>query len=211
MNVAFYFDPSCPFSWITSRWLLQVSNKRNLQIDWRPFSLALKNDELSGNKKTKNHSKEHVQSHRMLRVMMAAHSKHDIPLIDSYSASGMIRHILGESLTDEAIATVLENMQLPQDLISYADDETLDVALQSYIADATRIVGDSIGVPTIVFTLKNGSQQGYFGPVLTELPSLEESLQLWDSISQLATAPMFFELKRDRGNTHPDTASTARC
>lgn len=212
MSIIFYFDPSCPFSWITSRWLLQVSAHRDITIDWRPFSLALKNDELVARDGESIHAHSHRDSLRMLRVLLAAEKQHDLSLIDGYTASGMIRHILGDPLDDDGIRSVIVNqLELPESLIAAANDDSHDKVLQQHIDEATTIVGNDIGVPTIIFELASGEKQGYFGPVLNELPELDESLAIWDGLSKLAITKSFYELKRTRPTGNPDVASTAKC
>lgn len=211
MDVIFYFDPSCPFSWITSRWLLLVSEHRDVRVTWRPFCLALKNNELVSKPGESPHAASHRDSHRMLRVMLAAEKLHGTELITIYNASGMVRHILGEPLSDEAMKTVLHDLVLPESLLQYADDSSYDTALQHSIAEAVAVVGSDVGVPTIVFENAAGTKQGYFGPVLNELPSQEESLAIWDGLAQLATVKSFYELKRARPAGDPNVASTARC
>lgn len=211
MKITFYFDPSCPFSWITSRWLLQISDQRDVDVAWRPFSLALKNDELTEKSDETSHAQSHRDSHRMLRVMLAAEQTHGVELIRSYTESGMVRHILGDPLDDDGIAWVIRNLEIPEGIIAAADDASFDEQLQASLDDALSVVGNDIGVPTIVFELPNGSKQGYFGPVLNELPDLEDSLRIWDGLSQLATVPGFYELKRSRPDGNPNVGSTARC
>lgn len=212
MKVSFYFDPSCPFSWITSRWLLQVSAHRDIAIDWRPFSLALKNNELVARDGESVHAQSHRDSLRMLRVLLVAEQQYSVSLIDGYTSSGMIRHILGDPLDDEGIRSVIVNqLELPESLMTAANDDSHDKVLQQHIDDAVAIVGNDIGVPTIIFELESGEKQGYFGPVLNELPELSESLTIWDGLSQLAGVKSFYELKRTRPTGNPDVASTARC
>ncbi len=207
MKVSFYFDPSCPFSWITSRWLLMVAGQRDLSVDWRPFSLALKNDELSGGSESP-YADAHVASHRVLRVMLAASS--DVSLIDLYTDFGIARHVAEQELDDDLIKDVLTRRSLPIDLLEAANDESYDKELSSHIESATEVVGDDIGVPTIVFHSSDGSRSGYFGPVLKQLPDIDEALKLWDGLSALATSTSFYELKRS-GIGSPDVFSTARC
>ncbi|NLA43042.1 disulfide bond formation protein DsbA [Candidatus Saccharibacteria bacterium] len=211
MNITFFFDPSCPYSWITSRWLLFISNERDINTTWRPFSLALKNNEVYLKSGENKNTFAHQNSHRALRVMLAANKQFDTPLIDLYSASGMIYHILGEPLDDNGLKLMLKNLNLPENLISAADSDLFDKELKSYIDEATKIAGKDIGVPTIIFNLADGSRHGYFGPVLNRLPDMDESLKIWDSLSTLATTPSFFELKRSRKSNMADVASTARC
>lgn len=213
MNVTFYFDLSCPYSWITSRWLLQVSAQRDINITWKPFCLAIKNNELEVEPSEGKNAQAHRDALRALRVLMAAHQQHGTTLIDGYTAAGMVRHILGEALDDQGIESMLrDQLQLPVELASHADDTTYDDQFQANIDEAVAVAGKNIGVPTIVYELADGTKQGYFGPVLSELPALDQSLDIWDGLAKLATVSSFYELKRDRsGSGGPDVASTARC
>lgn len=210
MEIEFFFDPSCPFCWITSRWLIQVKDARQLNITWRPFSLAIKNDCLDASKPTRDeHAGYHRQSHRVLRVMQAAASD-GADLGELYTAFGTQCHVYGEDYTDEIIAKVLADLKLPAELLSAADDKSYDKALQASLDSALEVVGDDVGVPTIVFN-DDGKRTGYFGPVLQKLPSVTDSLKLWDGLQVLATNQDFYELKRTRPSGGPETASTAVC
>ena len=209
MNIEFYFDPCCPFCWVTSRWLLLVSSERKLNITWQPFSLAIKNDELDGKNNTRSAGAHH-SAHRVLRVMLAA-QKQGAKLIDLYTDFGISNHIAGQALDNELIKDVLKRRNLPADLIKAADNNSYDKELKNYIDSATKIVGQDIGVPTIIFELRDGSKAGYFGPVLQDLPDKEESLKLWDALSELASSSSFYELKRNRPQGGPDVYSTAKC
>ena len=210
-KVEFFFDPSCPFSWITSRWLLQVNRERSLDITWRQFSLALKNSALTASPNESSHAKAHRASHRLHRVMMAAAEQHRASLIDLYSDFGSRFHLLEQAFDDDMIRQVLAKNSLPAELLDSADDSSLDEKLQLEIDAAVAAAGPDIGVPTIVFSGPSGERLGYFGPVLSKLPdSLEESLNLWDGLEKLASSPNFFEIKRPRKDG-PDVFSTARC
>lgn len=208
-HVDFYFDPSCPFSWITSRWLLQISAKRDVDITWRPFSLALKNDELVSSGESSPHAASHRAAHRVLRIMAAARS-HDASMIDMYTAFGVKYHTAGFDYSDEWIRTTLDELRLPAELLDAADDTQYDGWLAREMQSALDAVGDDVGVPIIVFT-QDDTRRGYFGPVLNELPDIDESLRIWDGLSQLGSVNAFYELKRSRPSGGPDTASTAKC
>ena len=207
-NVIFYFDPSCPFCWITSRWLLRVKDKRDLTIEWRPFSLAIKNNELTH---ADFPDTEHGPAHRVLRVMVAAQLKHGASLIDLYSTAGFKYHGAGIVYNESLITDMLSEHNLPEELLAAADSTEYDGHLQASVNLATDVAGDDIGVPTIVFTNEDGEQQGFFGPVLQTLPDMDESLDLWDGLSKLATNSSFYELKRSRPAGGPDVASTTKC
>lgn len=207
MNIEFYFDPCCPFSRITSRWLLAVSPRRDIDIQWRQFSLAIKNDELEPNTEPSKEASIHLASHRVHRVITASADEFNIPIINLYNDFGYAFHIEGRDFDDSLILEVLSKNQLPERLLGSADDGSLDVFLTKEVDEAIGVAGRDIGVPLIVFN-SNGAKLGYFGPVLNSLPkSLDESLKIWDSLANLATSPDFYELKRQR-NGAPDVNST---
>lgn len=210
-TIEFYFDPSCPFCWITSRWLTQVSAEREIDITWRQFSLALKNDELTQRDDETVHAAAHRGAHRVHRVIAQAVASYGASASELYSEFGMRFHIMEQEFSDNMIRTVLADKNLPEELLTAADDTSLDTALQTEIDSAIDAAGTDIGVPTIVFRSKDGTRLGYFGPVLNELPStLQESLDIWDGLEKLATSPSFYEIKRARDGG-PNVFSAARC
>lgn len=210
-QVEFYFDPSCPFCWITSRWLLQISAERDVDITWQQFSLALKNNELTSGEDATPHGDIHRASHRVQRVISRAVSECGASAIDLYSEFGRRYHIAEQAFDDTMIREVLTTLDLPAELLAAADDASLDEVLQAELDAAIAVAGEDIGVPTIVFTDKDGNRLGYFGPVLSELPeTLEESLDIWDGLEKLARTSSFYELKRSRSDG-PDVFSTAKC
>lgn len=166
----------------------------------------MKNDELGGEHDGTKHGDAHRAAHRVLRVMVASSTD----MGELYSAFGTQKHIFGEEFTDELIGKVLEEQKLPADLLKAADDTKYDKALQESLDSAFEAVGNDVGVPTIIFDIDD-KRTGYFGPVLQKLPSVTESLKLWDGLQVLATNPDFYELKRTRPAGGPETASTAIC
>lgn len=207
-RVDFYYDPSCPFCWVTSRWLVQVSAKRDIDVTWRPFSLAIKNDELPGGaSENSGHSKGHNAGHRVLRVIAAA-EKEGADAGGLYTVFGAARHVDGTDFTDELISEILADSGLSADLLKAADDDSWDEHLNAELKSALDLVGDDVGVPIIAFEREDGTKQGYFGPVILTLPEEEESLAMWDGLSNLATVETFYELKRTRPAGGPDTQST---
>lgn len=204
MNIEFYFDPSCPYCWITSRWLMTVKNNRkDIHITWKPFSLAIKNNELADD------NGRHMPSHRVLRVILAA-SRQGGDMGELYTAFGNKNHIMGEPYSDEIILSVLAQQKLPETLLKAADDSSLDKELEEIMNSALEVVGDDVGVPIIIFN-KDDQRFGYFGPVLISMPSVSNSLKLWDGLVVMATSKEFYELKRTRNHDDIDTASTAIC
>ncbi|HMQ95962.1 MAG TPA: DsbA family protein [Candidatus Saccharibacteria bacterium] len=207
--IEFYYDPICPFCWITSRWLLQVSAERTINITWRQFSLALKNDELAPRGDESEHALSHRDSHRIHRVIRQATSQQLASSIDLYSTFGTRHHLEKRPYDDELIQEVLAAHHLPVELLQAANDTSIDTRLMRELDAALDAAGTDIGVPVIVFTDKNNKRLGYFGPVLNELPdSLDESLAIWDGLEQLATTSSFYEIKRTRSG-YPIVDSTA--
>jgi len=143
--------------------------------------------------------------------MTAAHNEHNASFIDMYSYSGVQHHVLGFAIDDELIKTMLDEFNLPSELADVADSTKYDESLQDSINSATKIAGEDTGVPTIVFTAEDGTEQGFFGPVLQELPNKNEALDLWDGLAKLASNTSFYELKRSRPDGLPDVGSTAKC
>ena len=196
-NIEFYFDPSCPWCWVTSRWLIEVSKQREINIKWRPFSLALKNSELTGNDVT-GHLDTHTIAHRVLRLIEAIYKKEEIDRGELYTQFGKAYFLENQLHDDVFIDEVLKRLKLPNEYKKYVDDVQFDGVLKQHMDDAISVVGDDVGVPLIIFENKNGDKQGYFGPVLQGMPDSEEGLKLWDGLSRLATSAHFYELKRSR-------------
>lgn len=188
-----------------------VQGQRDIKIDWRPFSLAVKNNKLS-KKKFKRADKDSWSPgpHRVLRVMMAA-QKHKAKLIDLYTSFGIEHHLAGNDFDDEMILRVLKQHKLPSSLLLAADSQSYDKELKDSIKLATDVAGDDIGTPTIIFNYDKAKKSGFFGPILQTLPTVEEALKLWDSLSVLATNAEFYELKRSRPTDQPDVFSTSHC
>jgi len=207
-TVDFYFDPSCPWCWVTSRWLIEVSGHRDMKITWKPFSLALKNGELDGNDTT-GHRDTHTIAHGVLRVIEAIVASEDIDRGQLYTEFGK-SYFVDKKLDDDVfMAAVIERLGLDKEYLKAAKDPSYDAQLQTFMNEAIDIVGNDVGVPLIIFTNDDGEKQGYFGPVLQGLPDLEESLKLWDGLSALASSKHFFELKRGRTGG-AQVASTTR-
>lgn len=209
MNISFYFDPGCPWCWVTSRWLTDVASQRDITIDWRPFSLALKNDELQEKENDSHYAVSHRASHRVLRVIEAA-SEVGSNRGKLYEDIGRMHHVDGYDYTDTEIELMLSLSKLDTSLAQTADDTNYDIALQKHLDEAVEIVGNDVGVPLIVFNQDDGKKVGYFGPVLMRQPTGQEALDLWDGLSKLASSSDFYELKRSRPAGGPDTQGPAQ-
>lgn len=210
-KIEFFYDPSCPFCWITSRWLLQVAEHRPIDITWRQFSLALKNHEMQPDDHENSHAAQHRESHRVHRVIAAAVQYNEASQIELYSEFGMRFHILEQPFGDAMIREVITAKRLPQHIAKAADDTSYDEYLQDELAASSDGKHSAIGVPTIIFVMADKTRVAYFGPVINEMPAtLEESLAIWDGLEKLTAAPSFYEIKRSRPDD-PNVFSAARC
>ncbi|MCW2787580.1 MAG: DSBA-like thioredoxin domain protein [Marmoricola sp.] len=187
----FWFDPLCPFAWITSRWILEVEQVRDVEVQWHVMSLAYLNAE-----------KDIPDGYRELlgpawgpvRVLIAAAAKHgDSVLFPLYNAFGTRIHHEKQPISREMIAAVVAEVGLEPELVDAMDDSSLDAAVAKSHHEGLDQVGDDVGTPTIAI---NGV--AFFGPVLSSIPRGEVAGKIWDGALALASYPDFYELKRTR-------------
>lgn len=196
-RISFYYDPSCPWCWITSRWLTEVQTARDIEINWLPFSLALKNGELDGEDVT-GHLDTHTIAHKVLRLVEAVHCEEGIDRGELFTQFGKSYFIDPKLDDDNFFLAVLERMNLPTTYLEELENTDRDQELRQHLADAVEIAGEDVGVPLIIFETEGNQRVGYFGPVIARMPTPERGLELWDSLACIATGSDFFELKRNR-------------
>lgn len=190
-RVDFWFDPLCPFAWVTSRWLIEVVPHRDLEVHWHVMSLAYLNKD-----------RDIPEDYRTMlepawgpvRVLIAAAQRHgEGVLLGMYEAFGERIHHQGRGIDRALIAEVLAACSLESDLVEAMEDTSWDDAVAASHHEGMDAVGDDVGTPTIHV---NGT--AFFGPVLTRIPRGEEAARLWDGVVAVASFPYFFELKRTR-------------
>ncbi|WP_328677819.1 DsbA family protein [Streptomyces sp. NBC_00322] len=196
--VDFWFDPLCPWAWMTSRWMLEVEKVRDVEVRWHVMSLAVLNEpKLDELPEKYREAMKHAWG--PVRVVIAAQQKHgDEVLGDLYTALGTRFHNRGEGATREAIAGALEEVGLPAELIEYADSDAYDTELRASHKEGIDKVGQDVGTPVIAVPGSDGRQIAFFGPVVTPAPKGEEAAKLWDGTLMVASIPGFYEIKRTR-------------
>lgn len=197
----FWFDPLCPWAWMTSRWMLEVEKVRPVEVRWHVMSLAVLNenrlDELPA---------EYAENMRPggrawgpVRVVIAAQQLHGDEAVGRlYTALGTRIHNEGLGVTPESIAAALDDAGLPADLLAYADKDTYDAELRASHKAGIDLVGQEVGTPVIAVPGPDGEQIAFFGPVVTPAPKGEEAAKLWDGTLMVASIPGFYEIKRTR-------------
>ena len=193
----FWFDPLCPFAWITSRWMLEVEQVRAVDVEWHVMSLAYLNQdrEISDGYRTLL-----APAWGPVRVLVAAEERHgNEVLLPLYTALGNRIHLDGRKLHEEPdagrtlVAEAIAEAGLDADLIDAFDDGSYDHAVAKSHREGMDQVGDDVGTPTISV---NGS--AFFGPVISKIPRGEDAGRLWDGCVAVASFPYFYELKRSR-------------
>jgi 2-hydroxychromene-2-carboxylate isomerase len=187
----FWFDPLCPFAWITSRWMLEVEDVREVKVNWRVMSLYFLN-------KDRDISEDYqARIQRGLsvgRVLIAAQEQVGPESLGPlYTALGVRIHHEKQDLGRDLVVNALADAGLPAELVDAMDDASYDEPLRASHQEAMDRVGDDVGTPTIAF---NGS--AFFGPVLSRIPRGEDAGRIWDGTIALADFDYFFEIKRTR-------------
>jgi hypothetical protein len=196
----FWFDPQCPFAWITTRWILEVEKVRDIEVTWQIMSLAYLNQD----KDIPDEYREFLKTAwQPVRVLMATEQREGagalLPLYTAFGSrlhqnrpEGAERPELDRAFVEESLAEA----GLPLDLADAMDDPSYDEALHKSHQGAIDLVGNEVGTPTIAF---NGT--AFFGPVISSIPRGEDAGRLWDGTIAVADFPYFYEIKRTR--THP--------
>jgi 2-hydroxychromene-2-carboxylate isomerase len=198
MHVDFWFDPMCPWAWITSRWLLEVAPQRDLDIAWHVMSLAILNQ---GRDLSEDYKRRMALAWGPVRVVAAARQRYgDAVVLPLYTALGNQFHLSKQPLERKTIEAALEHASLPADLADAMDSTDYDDALKASHEDGIQRVGLEVGTPII--SVEGAS---FFGPVVTPMPTGEAAAKLWDGVLLVSQTDGFFEIKRTR-DRRPDFA-----
>jgi protein-disulfide isomerase-like protein with CxxC motif len=190
-TVDLWVDPMCPWAWITSRWLLEAAQVRDLDVKFHVMSLAVLND---GRDLPSDYREFLDQAWGPVRVLIAASQLHGERIIEPlYSAIGTRYHVHGEKDLDEVIRAALADVELEDDLALAAVSSDFDEALKISHHQGMDPVGADVGTPVI-----HVGSVAFFGPVITPAPRGEAAGRLYDGVVAVASTPGFYEIKRTR-------------
>jgi 2-hydroxychromene-2-carboxylate isomerase len=204
-DLHFYFDPVCPFAWMTSKWVRMVAAQRDYQVDWRFISLRILNAHIDYDAHfPPEYEAGHTAGLRLLRVAARTRAAH------GRAAVGPLYEAIGTRIFDTSRAVdplsasdqgarhvlepLLESVGLPAGLADALDDTSLDDELRAETEEALALTGRDVGTPILHFQPPGGT--AFFGPVISRLPSEDDAGTLWDHVVGLASFPGFAELKR---------------
>jgi hypothetical protein len=197
-DLHFYFDPVCPFAWMTSKWVRIVQRQRDYDVDWRFISLRLVNANVDyAAHFPPEYEASHTAGLRLLRVAARIRHEHGPQPVSAFYK------VLGEETferesapggTNALAAEALARIGLPPDRADALDDTSWDTVIQAETDAALSLTGKDVGTPILHFAPPDGS--ALFGPVISRLPDGEQAVELWEHVVALARFPGFAELKR---------------
>lgn len=202
-DVEVFIDPSCPWAWVTSRWLVEVAPARDLTIMWRSYCLEIRDDYGVALTVPESYRQQaldgHAVSHRMLRIFEAARAEDGEGPVDRlYTEWGARAFAKVRPEPDALLAESVAGAGLPSALLAAADDETWDAPIREAMEVAYAFGGPKTQTPTIV--VRADLPHGFKGPVMAPAPTGADALQLWDAIQVLSEHDGFFEITRPRTN-----------
>ena len=190
-DVDFWFDPSCPWAWMTSRWVDEIAPHRELNVTWHIMSLSVLNEDKDVSEAYRRSLPRTLRYARLVTAVGQLEGQHAVKPL--YDALGTRIHPGHRKDVDAVVAEALAEVGLPAEYARYADSDEFDAQLRASHADGIDRVGQDVGTPVIAV---NGT--AFFGPVISPTPRGEQALTLWDGIVAAAAYDGFFELKRSR-------------
>jgi len=201
-DLQFYFDPVCPWAYITSRWVVEVQQQRNYDVSWKFISLFMINDERGYGEGNMAWRDGHFAGLQALRVASAARAAAGNDAVAAvYTALGKAIH--ADKRRPETsggmkslLRAVLTEAGLNPDWSNSADDELHDEVIRFETKTALEATGKDVGTPIIIFNPGTPDQASFFGPVISKIPRGNDALRLWDAVYTIATTSGMAELKR---------------
>jgi len=195
--VDMWFDPRCPWAWLTSRWLLEVERVRPVRVRFHVMSLSVLNE---GRDDIPERYKAGLAAGwGPVRVAVAAEQRYGNEVLrDLYTALGVRRHLQERELDRDTLVEVLTELGLDPSLADAAGSTAYDEALRASHDEGMRPVGLDVGTPVIHTPGPDGRMTAFFGPVVTPSPKGEAAGRLWDGVLLVAGTEGFYEIKRSR-------------
>jgi 2-hydroxychromene-2-carboxylate isomerase len=190
-SVTFWFDPSCPWAWVTSRWVDEVASLRGFEVTWKVMSLAVLNEDQVVPDEYQAFFPRDLKYTRLVQAAEELHGQKTVKAL--YDALGTRIHPGGNSNPDEVIPAALAEAGLPAEFAAWADSERYDAQMRASHFDGMDRVGQDVGTPVIAV-----NDVAFFGPVISPAPMGEAALALWDGVVAVAGYDGFFEMKRTR-------------
>jgi len=208
-DLEFFFDPVCPWAWITSRWVSEVKKLRDYDVTWRFISLRMTNEEIGYNDAGEEYRALHAVGTQILRTAALARAEAGNEAVEQiYTAVGTAIHKLQQR--DEMLhnptfflVDVLSRANLNVDWAKAADNEEFDAIIREETNLAYSRTGKNLGTPILTFKPGQANEGSFFGPVISQIPRGDEALKLWDAVELIATTSGMAELKRSLRST-PD-------
>ncbi len=195
-TVQFWFDVSCPFCWLTSRWMKEVEKVRDISVEWIPMSLSVLND---GRDLPEDYAEKMKANWGPARVSAKIKAEAPEKIDEWYTTIGTLIHTesnggkQGFGAYNAVIAEAVKRLGLDDSFAAVADEDSYDEQLRAYHNSAMEKVGDDVGTPVVGM-----GKSVFFGPVITRVPTGEEAGELFDAAVRLGEYPYFFEMKRSR-------------
>lgn len=190
--VDFWFDPTCPWAWLTSRWVLEVARQRPLEVRWRLMSLTVLNEGRAG--LDERWHRELAVRMEPVRVCAAAEHEHGPGVLGRlYTELGTRFHLERAPKERATYAAALSAAGLDPELAGAASSDAHDEQVRASHNDGIGRVGTDVGTPVVAV-----GDTAFFGPVVTPAPRGAAAVRLWDGVLAVAATDGFFELKRTR-------------
>ena len=196
-DVDLWVDPACPWAWITSRWLLEVEQVRDVTVHFHVMSLSVLNE--GRDNLPEKYREGLARLWGPVRVLVAAQQRYGPAIVrDLYGALGTRIHLGQQGTATETIAAALADLNLDPALIDAATSTDFDEGLRASHDEGMQPVGLEVGTPVVHIPGESGEKIAFFGPVVTPIPRGAAAGRLWDGVLAVAGTDGFFEIKRTR-------------